>query len=64
LELERQLVFGNEEHFSHVGKKILLGMSFNTPPLFDHYGDSDEDVEVCFEEKGIRIHPLYESESF
>jgi hypothetical protein len=51
-------VFNNEEQFSHVGQKIPLGMSFEAPPLFDHYGDNDEDVEVFFEEKGISIHSL------
>jgi hypothetical protein len=59
-----QLVFDNKEQFSHVGQKIPLGMSFKTLPLFDHYGDSDEDVEVFFEEKGIRIHPSNEIEIF
>jgi hypothetical protein len=42
-------VFNNEEKFSHVGKKIPLGSSFEVPPLFDHYGDNDEDAEVFFE---------------
>jgi len=46
LNLERKHVFNNEEHFSHVGKKISLDMSFETPLLFDHYGDSDEDAKV------------------
>jgi hypothetical protein len=31
LNLERQLVFNNEERSSHVGKEIPLGMSFETP---------------------------------
>jgi hypothetical protein len=48
LNLERKPVFNNEEQFSHVGQKISLDMSFETPPLFDHYGDNDEDVEVFF----------------
>jgi hypothetical protein len=41
-------------------------MSFKTPPLFDHYGDSDEDVEVFFvlEEKIISIQPSDENENF
>ena len=41
-------------------------MSFKTPPLFDHYGDSDEDVEVFFvlEAKIIINHPSNENESF
>jgi hypothetical protein len=39
-------------------------MSFKTPPLFDHYGDSDEDVEVFIEEKGINIQPSNEGEIF
>jgi hypothetical protein len=39
-------------------------MTFKTRPLFDHYGDSDEDVEVFIEEKGINIHPSYEGEIF
>jgi hypothetical protein len=66
LNLERQLVFNNEEHFSHVGQKIPLGMSFKAPPFFDHYGDSVEDVEVFFvlEEKSISSHPSYENEIF
>jgi hypothetical protein len=56
---EREHVFNNEEKSSHVGKEIPLGMSFETPPLFDHYGDSDEDVEVflVLEEKIISNHP-------
>jgi hypothetical protein len=57
-------VFDNREHFFLVGQKIPLGMSFKTPPLFDHYGDSDEDVEMFFEEKGISIQPSNESEIF
>jgi hypothetical protein len=59
-------VFNNEEQFSHVGQKIPLGMSFETPPLFDHYGDSDEDVEVFFvlEEKSISSQPSNENERF
>jgi hypothetical protein len=57
-------VFSSEEPFSLVGQKLPLGMSFEAPPLFDHYGDSDEDVEVFFEEKGISIQPSNESESF
>jgi hypothetical protein len=43
---------------------IPLGMSFKTPPLFDHYGDNDEDVEVFIEEKGINIQPSNEGEIF
>ena len=39
-------------------------MSFEAPPLFDNYGDNDEDAEVFFEEKGINIQPSNESESF
>jgi hypothetical protein len=62
--LERQPLFDNKEQFSHVGQKITFGMSFKTPPLFDHYGDSDEDVEVFFEEKCISIQPSNESEIF
>ena len=46
--LDRKPMFNNEKQFSHVGKKIHLGMSFETPPLFDHYGDSDDNVEVFF----------------
>jgi hypothetical protein len=66
LNLERQPVFNNEEQFSHVGQKIPLGMSFEAPPLFDHYGDSDEDVEVFFvlEAKRISNQPSNESERF
>jgi hypothetical protein len=48
LNLERQPIFNNEEHFSHVGQKISLDMSFETRPLFDYYGDSDEDAKVFF----------------
>jgi hypothetical protein len=43
---------------------IPLGMSFKTPPLFDHYGDGDKDVEVFIEEKGINIQPSNEGEIF
>jgi hypothetical protein len=50
--------------FHLVGKKLPLGMSFEAPPLFDHYGDSDEDVEVFVKEKRINIQPYYESERF
>jgi hypothetical protein len=57
-------VFNNKKQFSHVGQKIPLSMSFNTPPLLDHYGDSDEDVEMFFEEKGISIQHSNESEIF
>jgi hypothetical protein len=64
LNLERQPVFSNEEQFSLVGQKLPLGMSFKAPPLFDHYGDNDEDVEVFFEEKSISIQPSDENESF
>jgi hypothetical protein len=66
LNLERKHVFNNEEQFSHVGQKIPLGMSFKTPPLFDHYGDSDEDAEVFFvlEEKIISDQPSNENEIF
>jgi hypothetical protein len=66
LNLERQFVFNNEEQFSHVGQKISLDMSFKTPPLFDHYGDSEEDVEVFFflEAKIISSHPSDENENF
>jgi hypothetical protein len=36
---------------------------FEHPPLFDHYGDSDEDAEVSFvlEEKNISIQPSNEN---
>jgi hypothetical protein len=66
LNLERKHVFNNEEQCSHVGKKISLDMSFKTPPLFDQYGDSDEDDEVFFvlEEKIISNHPSGENENF
>jgi hypothetical protein len=64
LEIESQPVFSNEEQFSHVGKKILLVMSFNTPPLFGHYGDNDEYADLFSKEKGISIQPSYESEIF
>jgi hypothetical protein len=66
LNLERQPVFNNEEQFSHVGQKIPLGMSFEAPPLFDHYGDNDEDAEVFFvlEEKIISSQLSNESEIF
>jgi hypothetical protein len=64
LDLERKHVFSNEEKFSLFGKKLPLGMSFEAPPLFDHYGDSDEDAEVFFEEKGILIQRSNESEIF
>jgi hypothetical protein len=57
-------VFDNDEHFSHVGQKIPLGMTFKTRPLFDHYGDDDEYVEVFIEEKGINLQPSYEGEIF
>jgi hypothetical protein len=57
-------VFSNEEEFSLVGHKLPLGMSFEAPPLFDHYGDSDEEAKVFFEEKGISIQPSNESERF
>jgi hypothetical protein len=57
-------VFDNKEQFSHVGQKIPLGMSFKTHPLFDHYVDGDEYVEVFFEEKGISIQPSNDSEIF
>jgi hypothetical protein len=57
-------VFSNEEQFSHVGHKIPLGSSFEAPPLFDHYGDSDEYDEVFVEEKGISIQPSNENEIF
>jgi hypothetical protein len=58
-------VFNNEEQFSHGGKKIPLGMSFKTP-LFDHYGDNDEDDEVFFvlEAKRISGQPSDENEIF
>jgi hypothetical protein len=41
-------------------------MSFKAPPLFDHYGDSDEDAEVFFvlEEKSISSQLSNESEIF
>jgi hypothetical protein len=54
------------EQFSYDGQKIPLGMSFKTPPLFDHYGESDEDVEVFFvlEAKSISGQPSNENESF
>ena len=41
-------------------------MSFETPPLFDHYGDSDEYAEVFFflEEKIISNQPSDENENF
>jgi hypothetical protein len=66
LNLERQPVFNNEEHVSHVGQKRPLGMSFEAPPLFDHYGDNDGDAEVFFvlEAKSISNQPSNESESF
>jgi hypothetical protein len=66
LNLERQPSFNNEEQFSHVGQKIHLGMAFETPPLFDHYGDSDEYAEVFFvlEEKNISGQPSNENEIF
>jgi hypothetical protein len=48
LDLERQPMFSSEEQFSLVGQKIPLCMSFEAPPLFDHYGDSDEHAEVFF----------------
>jgi hypothetical protein len=66
LNLERHLVFNNEEQFSHVGQKVSLDMSFKTPPLFDHYGDNDEDTEVFFvlEEKIIRNRPSDESKNY
>jgi hypothetical protein len=59
-------VFNNEEHFCHVGQKIPLGMSFKTPPLFDNYGDSDDDARVFFvvEAKSISGQPFNESERF
>jgi hypothetical protein len=55
LNIERKIVFNNEEHFSHVRKKIPLGMSFEAPLLFDHYGYSDEDTEVFFFLEAKRI---------
>jgi hypothetical protein len=64
LDLETQPVFSNEDYFCLVEQKLPLGTSFEAPPLFDHYGDNDEDVEVFFEEKGISIQPSNESESF
>jgi hypothetical protein len=66
LNLERYHIFNNEEQFSHVGKKISLDMSFETPPLFDHYGDNDEYAEVFFvlEEKITNNQPSDESENF
>ena len=41
-------------------------MSFKTPPLFDHYGDSDENVEMFFvlEAKIISSQPSDENEIF
>jgi hypothetical protein len=50
-------VFNNEEQFSQVGKNVPFGSALEDPPSFDHYGDSDEDVEVFFEEKGISVQP-------
>jgi hypothetical protein len=64
LNIERQHVFDNKEKFSHAGKKIPLGISFKNPPLFDHCGDIDKDVEVFIEEKGMSIQPSDESEIF
>jgi hypothetical protein len=64
--LERKLVFNNEEKSSYIGQMIPLCMSFEAPHLFDHYGDSDEDVEVFFvlEEKIISSQPSNETEFF
>jgi hypothetical protein len=66
LNFERQPVFNNEEQFSHVGKKIYLDISFETPPVFDRYGDSDKDAEVFFflEEKINSSQPSDENENF
>jgi hypothetical protein len=57
-------VFSNEVQFSDVGQKIPLGSSFKAPPSFDNYGDSDEYVEVFFEEKSISNQPFDENEGF
>jgi len=59
-------VFNIEEHFSHVGKKIPRGISFEALHLFDHYGDSDEYDEVFFlsEEKIISSQTSNEIEIF
>jgi hypothetical protein len=66
LNLDKQPVFNNEEQFSHVRQKMPFGMSFKVPPLFDHYGDSDEDVEMFFVlgAESIGSQPSYKSESF
>jgi hypothetical protein len=64
LNLERKLVFSNEEQFCLVGQKLPLGMSFKDPLYLIIMETMMKMLRCFFEAKSISIQPSDENQRF